>query len=117
MSNPASLVPFKPGFDPKRNMKGNPGSKWLTTMLADALKKVANDQGEGFDVQLIKRVMRKAIVEGDMRAIEHVWDRLEGKPQQRHTVDSTLTHELSPEAEALAKQLIDAQRKPLEGSV
>ncbi len=118
MSNPASLVPFKAGDDPRRNSTGlNRGHKWLSTMLVEALKKVANDEGDTYDVLLTKRVLSKAIKEGDMRAVEHIYDRTEGKVEQRHTVAGSITHELSPEAQVLAQQLIDAQRTPITGSI
>lgn len=80
---------FKPGPDPRRNIDGaNRGSKWLTTQLAEALKKIGDGQSESFDVLLVKRVLKSAIVDGDMRAISHIWDRLEGKPVQPTDITS-----------------------------
>ena len=71
--------PFKKGDDPRRNVTGaNRGSKWLTTKLEEALKRIGDGNSEPYDELLIKRVMRKAIVDGDMRAVELIWDRLEG---------------------------------------
>jgi hypothetical protein len=79
MSNKASLVPFKKGKDPRRNVNGaNRGSKWLTTKLEIALTKLGDGNKEPYDELLVKRVMKKAIIEGDMRAVEHIWNRLEG---------------------------------------
>lgn len=83
MSNPASLKPFKKGADPRRNITGaNRGKKWLTTMLTEALQRMGEGNREPYDALLIKRVLKKGIVDGDMRAIEHIWDRAEGPIRQ-----------------------------------
>ena len=86
--NHKQLKPFVKGNDPRRNTDGaNRGSKWLTTKLELALTKLGEGNSEPYDEMLIKRVMKKAIVEGDMRAIEHIWNRLEGGTA--HALDIT----------------------------
>ena len=81
MARKPNSPPFKKGPDPRRNTTGlNRGSKWLTSKLDEALRKIGEGNTEPYDDLLIKRVMRKAIIEGDMRAVEHVWNRLEGNP-------------------------------------
>jgi hypothetical protein len=57
---------------------GKKGSRWLSKLLEEALIAVAKNQGEAYHTLLIKRVMKQAIEKGDMRAIEHIWDRIEG---------------------------------------
>ena len=65
------------------NPAGKPkGIRHLSTMLEEAIKRVAEGGTESYDVLLIKRVLKKAIGDGDMKAIEHIWDRIEGKPPQ-----------------------------------
>ncbi len=65
------------------NPAGKPkGVRHLSTMLEEAIKRVADGGTESYDVLLIKRVLKKAINDGDMKAIEHIWDRIEGKAPQ-----------------------------------
>lgn len=66
------------------NPKGRPKGKSLTTQLREALKQKESTTDTPFDVLLVRRLMKKAIDEGDMKAIQMVWDRLEGKPKQTH---------------------------------
>jgi hypothetical protein len=95
------LIPFKKGFNPNRNITGmNRGSKWLTTKLEDALTALSDDKKTRYDELLVRRVLRKAIVEGDMRAIEHIWDRTEGKATQSLDV-TTKGETFKPSAPAL----------------
>ena len=78
MSHIPSLKPFTKG-DPRINRTGlNRGSKWLTTQLDEALRQIGDGNKDSYFILLVKRLMRKAIVEGDMRAIELIWDRIEG---------------------------------------
>lgn len=82
---------FVPGVS--GNPAGKPkGVRHMTSLLEDAIRKVAEDNGTPEDVQIVKSVIQKA-KEGDMRAIEHIWDRLEGKPQQsiEHTGDFSIS--------------------------
>lgn len=77
------LIPFKKGKgelrDPRINVTGeNRGSKWLTNQLEYALRQIGEGSKDTYHIMLIKRLMKKAIVEGDMRAIELIWDRIEG---------------------------------------
>ncbi len=89
----ANLVPFKKTegdvVDPRINTTGlNRGSKWLTTELDEALRQIGEGNKDTYYVLLVKRVMRKAIVDGDMRAIELIWNRIEGGSEEK--VDKTL---------------------------
>ncbi len=62
---------FLPGVS--GNPAGKPkGSRHMTTLLEEAIKKVAEDTGEPEDVAIIKKVIEKA-KQGDMKAIEHIW--------------------------------------------
>ena len=57
-------------------------------MLEEAIKRVAEGGTESYDVLLVKRVLKKAIGDGDMKAIEHIWDRIEGKASQNLDITS-----------------------------
>jgi len=65
------------------NPSGRPkGSRHLSTLLEEAIKKVCDDTGTPEDVAIVQKVIERAKA-GDMKAIEHIWDRTEGKaPQQ-----------------------------------
>jgi len=86
MPNPENLIGH--GFDkhPERiNRKGNPGSKWLSTILKDHLSK------EGRDLKLITTLVKKAIEDEDLNAIKEIIDRLEGKSVQTVNTDVTVS--------------------------
>ncbi len=69
------------------NPAGKPkGVRHLSTLLEEAIRRVAEDTGTPEDVAIVKKVIEKA-KGGDMKAIEHIWDRLEGKAPQ--TIDIT----------------------------
>ncbi len=73
------------------NPAGRPkGAKNLTTLLVEALKGTTKN-GKTWEQNLIEQVINQAVVKGDMRAIEHIWDRTEGKPEQGHVVTGNLT--------------------------
>lgn len=67
------------------NPFGKPlGAKNFTTKVREALMKVADgsENGETYEVLLIRRVLKKAIVEGDSFMIRLMWNYLDGLPQQ-----------------------------------
>lgn len=71
------------------NPAGKPkGTRHLTTLLEEALKKLAEGSKETYEAMLVKRVLLNAIKKGDMKAIEHIWDRIEGKAPQNIDVTS-----------------------------
>ncbi len=74
------------------NPTGRPiGAKNFTTKVREALKKIAESR-DGVDItyeqQLIEKVLKKAIVEGDKGMIVQVWDQLDGRPAQKVDVTS-----------------------------
>lgn len=89
---------FKPGES--GNPDGRPlGSKNLTTLLREALQKIAKTKDEDgaeitYELLLTKRVLKKAIEQGDMRAIELIYSYLDGKPQQKHKVELDIPQNL-----------------------
>lgn len=83
MSNPHPVSSFKKGEDPRRNLKGAPkGSRHLSTLLKEALLKIADGHSESYDILLVKKVMKMAIVEGNETMIRLCWNYLDGMPIQ-----------------------------------
>jgi len=75
----------------KKGQSGNPsgrpvGALSFTSKVRAALEKIAMTK-DGEDVSyeqlLVKRVLNKAIEQGDSRMIELVWGYLDGKPAQQ----------------------------------
>lgn len=86
MSNIESLKPFKSGYDPRRNLKGRPkGSGNVRKALKNLLEK---EVGKGENTTKIKnllleKIIDKAVVKGDMKAIKLIWEYLDGKPARQ----------------------------------
>jgi len=66
------------------NPNGRPREKSLTTQLKEALKQNEKNTGQPYDALLVNRLLERAISQGDMKAIQMIWERLEGKPKQTH---------------------------------
>lgn len=86
--NPENLKPFKKGDDARRNMEGRPkGSRSLSTilreMLDESIEVIENGKKtkKQFKDVLIRKLLKKAN-DGDMRAIQEIFDRVEGKSKQ-----------------------------------
>lgn len=80
------LVPFKKGFDPRRNVKGHPPKiPALDTLLAEVL----SEEKDGVSAaKAILMALRARASKGDVRAAEALLDRAYGKSAQivDHTV-------------------------------
>ena len=95
MPNPQNLKePWKEG-DPSPNPSGRPkGSRNLSTILREMLEEeievVIDGQKERrqFQEVIIRKLLKKAN-DGDMRAIQEIYDRVEGKPKQEILTEIT----------------------------
>lgn len=111
LSNGEQLVDRNPDGTIKKGVVLNPlgrptGTRNLSTLLAEALKKASKkadgSDGKTWEELLIDRVIEKAILKGDSRMVEHVWDRLEGKAPQTITVNP------GTDADPMIKEKVDA---------
>lgn len=102
-----------PGTAPV-NPAGRPaGTKSLTNLLRDFMRKRIEGSDYTYEEEFIKKLIKKSIVDGDMRAIEQVYDRMEGKPQQ--TMDVTTGGEKITKSEydieAMAREIEEGLKK------
>lgn len=68
-----------PGGQFKEGNPGRPkGTKHMTTLLTEAIKRVATDTGTSDDKEIIKALVEKA-KKGDTTAIEMIFNRSDGK--------------------------------------
>jgi hypothetical protein len=61
-----------------------PGSKNFTTKVKDALMKIADGTNTSYEELLIKRILNRAISDGNIPLIIHMWEQIDGKPTQKH---------------------------------
>lgn len=88
------------------------GYKHLTTQLKEMLLETAQGSEHTHATLLNRRILKKSIVDGDMRAIELIYDRIEGPPVQESrninlnidgTLEATDAEKLRQEYEAKLK--------------
>ena len=93
------------------NLAGKPrGARHLSTLLLDAIKRVAQDTGNSDDIEIVKALIDKA-KNGDTKAIDMVFDRIEGKAPQK--IDITSNDETlgsTKEIKELTQKLNDIYR-------
>jgi hypothetical protein len=93
---------------------GNPGkprgARNLSTILFEAIQKAPEGQDGSYSVDIVNTLLRKA-KNGDMRAIEFVFDRLEGKAVNRFQYHDSGESTLTPERKAQLDRLLQDARK------
>lgn len=92
-----------------------PGYKHLTTQLKEMLFEQAQGSDQTHATLLNKRILKKSIVDGDMRAIELIYDRIEGPPvQETRNVNLNIEGKLgNVEAEKLRQEYEDKLKSKL----
>lgn len=88
---------WKPGQS--GNPKGRPkGSRHFSTLIREAITKVAEDTGTSDDKEIVRALVEKAKA-GDLKAVDMVLDRVDGKAEQTINLDGemTINEGLSPE--------------------
>jgi hypothetical protein len=84
---PAHL--WKPGQsgNPKGKKKG---ARHFTTLIREAITKVANGDDEPADRVIVAKLVEKA-KQGDLAAIDRVIDRIDGKAEQNINLDADIS--------------------------
>jgi hypothetical protein len=93
------------------NPKGKPkGARHFSTLIREAIAKVAEGDDEPADRLIVKQLVEKA-KKGDLSAIDRVIDRVDGKAEQTINLDADVTTNndglSKEEREALLKLLND----------
>jgi hypothetical protein len=96
MPNPENVLPYRLQKGETANPHGRPkGSKNLSTILREMLQKdveIVNEDGsrEKMPLQyvLVRRLIRQAVNHDNLKAIQEIFDRVEGKPQQSFTLQA-----------------------------
>lgn len=83
MSNLATLSPpFKKGYDPRRNTTGkNKGSVSITRLVREGLKEIGKGETEAYEILLRRKILAKAVKEGNEKMIQLVWAYMDGQPK------------------------------------
>ena len=77
---------FQPGVS--GNPKGKPkGARHFSTLIREAIKKVAEGDDEPADRLIVKQLVERA-KKGDLAAIDRVIDRVDGKAEQNINLDA-----------------------------
>ena len=84
--NNENLKPFKPGQS--GNPNGRPKGLSITAMVREELEKVPEGQEKPAKELLVKRILHKAISEGDKEMIKICWNYMDGLPSQGIDVTS-----------------------------
>jgi len=72
------------------NPEGRPiGAKNFTTKVREALENLADGTADTNEKILIKTIIKRAAVDGDVGMIRTVWEQLDGKPLQRTELSGT----------------------------
>lgn len=80
---------WKPGQS--GNPAGKPkGARHFSTLIKEAITKVAEDTGTSDDKEIVKALVAKA-KQGDLKAVDMVLDRVDGKAEQTINLDADVT--------------------------
>jgi len=114
LDNKSSEITVNDGEKPvDRNEKGQfidgnktggtrKGSISITSSIKKELKEIPVGSKETYLILLIKRILQKAIVEGDVQLLKQIWAYIDGQPKQ------TVRVEDDEEMRIMKEQLIKA---------
>lgn len=89
------------------NPNGKPrGTKHLSSILQEKISSSTNNGTLTTDGEIILNKVIEMAKSGDIRAIELIWERLEGKSSQPIEHSSTMTYELSNEEKERLMKLL-----------
>ena len=88
-------VKQKPDHLWKPGQSGNPagkpkGARHVSTLMKEAITAVATDTGTSDDILIIQALVAKA-KDGDLKAVDMVLDRVDGKAEQTINLDADVT--------------------------
>jgi len=83
-------VPFKEGFDERRNLDGRPPDTEQDKIVKKATKELIKEYKEalGESLPMIKPILIAKALEGDMQAIKEIHDRVMDKSKQPTDITS-----------------------------
>lgn len=82
MATIENLKPFKKGFDPRRKINPRPkGSVSITKLIRQGLREIGDGETESYEILLKKKILKKAVKDGNEKIIQLVWDHIDGKPK------------------------------------
>jgi len=93
--DPANAVEKqKPAHLWKPGESGNPagkkkGTRHFSTLIREAITKVATDTGTSDDKEIVRALVEKAKL-GDLKAVDMVLDRVDGKAEQTINLDADI---------------------------
>ena len=105
-------VPFKEGFDPRRNLDGRPkGAKNFTTLFEKAVKEVAKklelgEDPDSVEVEIIKRGIKEALA-GKYPFYKDIFDRIYGQPTKTIDLTGSLKVQKIQELEEKLKDILE----------
>lgn len=77
--------------DPRINREGRPkGVKNFTTKVKEALERMSEEDGLSYEDLLVKKILTKAMKQGDNKMIELIWNYLDGKPVSKNETEMNL---------------------------
>ena len=104
-------------------VKGNPGGgrpagvRSFTTKVKEALEKIADGTNNTYEQLFIKKILKKAIVDGDSKMMTVMWEQLDGKPAQKIVAQVQNTNVEVPPNSKKGKKIVERFNEALRQSL